>query len=474
MTRIPHRALALLIPALLAVAARAETFDEAVKRADADYQARFLKAADELNRVRAKISDEKAPLLKDMRAAEDRIVAAQAQIEHLQAAEDKSTEDKRKLLSELESQRKSGAYLTTLAHDALAAFGDGLAPGESEALAGPIQEISQRLDDTSGGSTASSAIDATELMLAQTQRELGGYTAKGQSLVSGDNKVYAGTFAFVGPETYFLPDSGPNAGTVRPRAGSPYPIAYPLGDWSSADARAFFQGQAAQVPADASGGKALRLSETRGKVAEQIQKGGVVAYAILAVGALAALMILQKAFDLRNLSLGDPAAIQELLKLVAAGDMAKADAVVKTLKPAPRELFLAGLAGIESPRELLEEQLQTVLLKQRLHFERRLPFLAVIATAAPLMGLLGTVVGMVKTFALITVFGTGNAGKLASGISEVLVATELGLIVAIPTLIAHGFLAQTIQRNLGMLERHAVEFVAAVEISRSTRDSVTA
>ena len=110
-----------------------------------------------------------------------------------------------------------------------------------------------------------------------------------------------------------------------------------------------------------------------------------------------------------------------------------------------------------------------MLLRQRLHFERRLPLLAVIATAAPLMGLLGTVVGMVKTFALITVFGTGNAGKLASGISEVLVATELGLVVAIPTLIAHGFLSQRIQKNLSLLERYALEFVTAAETARTAK-----
>ena len=89
--------------------------------------------------------------------------------------------------------------------------------------------------------------------------------------------------------------------------------------------------------------------------------------------------------------------------------------------------------------------------------------LAVIATAAPLMGLLGTVVGMVRTFALITVFGTGNAGKLAGGISEVLVATELGLVVAIPALVAHGFLATRVQKNLAMLERYALEFITAAK-----------
>jgi biopolymer transport protein ExbB len=474
MKRPSRRLVLLILPLVLAAAARAETFDEAVKRAAADYQTRLQQAADQLNQARAKISGEKAPLLNEMRSAEDRIVAAQARIERLQAAEDQAAEDRRKLLTELESKRKSGAYLTTLAHDALTAFDDGLAPGESERLSSSIQEISQRLDDTSGGTTASSAVDAAELMLEQTRQELGGYTMKGQSLVEGDNRVFTGTFAFVGPETFFLPDQGAGAGTVRPRAGSPFPVAYPLREWASSDAQAFFQGQPSRVLADASGGKALRLSETRGRVLDQIQKGGYVAYAIIAVGAVAALMVLQKILDLKNLSLGDPAAIREVLRLVASGDAAAAAALAKNLKEAPRELFQAGLACLDSPRELLEEQLQTVLLKQRLHFERRLPLLAVIATAAPLMGLLGTVVGMVKTFALITVFGTGNAAKLASGISEVLVATELGLIVAIPTLIAHGFLAQTIQRNLGMLERHAVEFVAAVESSRPAQDPVTA
>jgi biopolymer transport protein ExbB len=94
--------------------------------------------------------------------------------------------------------------------------------------------------------------------------------------------------------------------------------------------------------------------------------------------------------------------------------------------------------------------------------------LAVIAAAAPLLGLLGTVVGMVKTFTLITVFGTGNAAKLSSGISEALVTTELGLSVAIPALILHGFLSYRTQKNLSLLERYAVEFVAASEDHKAT------
>ncbi|HEY4248791.1 MAG TPA: MotA/TolQ/ExbB proton channel family protein, partial [Lacunisphaera sp.] len=158
-------------------------------------------------------------------------------------------------------------------------------------------------------------------------------------------------------------------------------------------------------------------------------------------------------------------AVQNCLRVVADGGGEEA-AAVKSLKHSTRKLVVAGLRHRNEPKELLEERLAAVLLYQRLHYERWLPLLAVIATAAPLMGLLGTVTGMVRTFTLITVFGTGNAGKLAGGISEVLVSTELGLLVAIPTLVAHGFLSQRIQKNLSLLEGYAVEFVTAVEVGK--------
>jgi biopolymer transport protein ExbB len=155
------------------------------------------------------------------------------------------------------------------------------------------------------------------------------------------------------------------------------------------------------------------------------------------------------------------------LQAVASGDRGKAQAALAGINRTSRELFAEGLRNLDAPTGILEEKLEAVLLGQRLHFERRLPLLAVIATAAPLMGLLGTVVGMVKTFTLITVFGTGNAAKLSSGISEVLVATELGLTVAIPALVVHGFLAHRINKNLAVLERQALEFVTAATAAQS-------
>lgn len=443
-----------------------ETFDDAMKRATADYAGRLQKAADELNATRTRIANEKAPLLQQMRSAEDRIVTAESEIDRLETNKSDSTEERRRLLSDLDAVRKNTTYIGTLAHDGLAAYSESLAPGEGQFLSDPVQALGQKLDDA-GGASGVAALDVGDYLLERTRRALGGYTAAGSSLVDGNNEVFKGTFAFVGPETFFMADQGGAAGTVRPRAGSTYPVTYVLQSWNAAEASAFFQGKPGTIVADASGGKALRLKETRGTILEHIQKGGLVAYAIIGVGILAFIMIVQKAVDLGKLSVDTPAAIRDCLAKVASGQKSEAEKSVKALKPAVRELYTVGLQFVSAPKVVLEEHLQSVLLRQRLHFERRLSLLSVIATAAPLMGLLGTVVGMVKTFALITVFGTGNAGKLASGISEVLIATELGLVVAIPTLIAHGFLAHRIQRNLSLLEKNALDFVTAAEASKS-------
>lgn len=460
-------AFTLLVAAMLASAGRgAEPFDEAVKKAAVDYRERVARAAEELNAARTKIADEKAPLLAQMRAAEDRIIVAEAEIIRLEKQHEDGGETRRKLLQELDALRKTVTYMSTLAHDSLKAVADGLAPGEDQLERERLEKLQQPLDDPATVPSGTTATEIAEYMLQRTERALGGYRATGSAIMSDTNELLKGTFAFVGPETFFRPEQGGAAGAVRPREGAKFPTNYPLATWKPDEAAAFFTGAPSAIVADASGGKALRLAETTGTVWEHVKKGGIVAYAIVAVGLLAALLIFQKIRDLSRMGVETPARVEAFLETVAAGATAEASHAVRTLSRSTRDLFEVGLRYADHPKTILEERLQAVLLEQRLHYERRLPLLAVIATAAPLMGLLGTVVGMVKTFALITVFGTGNAAKLSSGISEVLVATELGLAVAIPALVAHGFLAHRIQKNLSLLERYALQFTTAVETAR--------
>jgi biopolymer transport protein ExbB len=459
----PFRLGAALALVLSTAARGAESIDDAMKRATLDYAQRLGAANDELTQARERIDQEKAPLLKAMRAAEVRITDAEVANTRLEAGQERSQENFRKLSMDLDALRRNEGYLDTVAHDSLSALNDGLLPGERQVLSGSILAVQEHFNDPGMRVGGRRSFEVASLLLSHVERSVGGYTAEGSSMVGEDNQMTRGTFAFVGPETFFRPAQGGTSGTVRAREGTGLPVTHLLPAWNPAGADEFFSGRMGTIYADATAGKALRLKETKGTVWQHVRKGGVVSYAILCIGALSLLMILQKVRDLSRMKVDNPEAVQQCLVAIAAGSRGDAERAVGSLRAGTRELFTVGLRNMGKPKELLEEHLDAVLLRGRLHYERWLPLLAVIATAAPLMGLLGTVTGMVRTFALITVFGTGNAGNLASGISEVLVATELGLMVAIPTLIAHGYLSNRIQKNLSLLERYSLEFVTAVQ-----------
>jgi biopolymer transport protein ExbB len=463
--------LSLVLSAALLVSvpvAAADNFDDALKRAAVDYADRLKQASEELNRTRERIAREQAPLLGDLRATEDRIIALEREINRLTTAQEQSISNKRKLLRDIEDVRKTGAYVTTLAGDSLKATGESLAPGEETLVSDRIQELQQALDaGAAAGTGGPVSIDVAEFLLSRTERVLGGSLVPGRAMNSESHLVQEGTLAFVGPEVFFQPAGGGNAGIVRLREGSRQPAFYPQATWPTDQSAALFSGKLGSLPADPTGGKALRLQQTGGTMMEHIEKGGKVAYAIIVVGFVALLLIIHKLMDVAAMRVDTSGRVSAFLRAIAGGDRTGAQAGLAQVSRTTREVFSEGLRYLDAPADILEERLEAVLLGQRLHFERRLPLLAVIATAAPLMGLLGTVVGMVKTFTLITVFGTGSAAKLSSGISEVLVATELGLAVAIPALVVHGFLANRINKNLAVLERQALEFVAAAGSAQS-------
>ncbi|HEY9155478.1 MAG TPA: MotA/TolQ/ExbB proton channel family protein, partial [Opitutaceae bacterium] len=415
---------------------------------------------------RRKIADEKAPLLAALHAAEERIVAAESEIARIETEQEERKDRKRQLQKEREPLLKNLGYASTLAHDAVAAIGDGLAPGEAQAIGPRLKEIIEELGATTKSASEQPTADALELMLHRVERSVGGYQMRGRAIVINRNEVEDGTYAFVGPDAFFRSADGKFSGVLRTREGAVYPIVYPLDNWKPADADAFFQGRRGTVMADATSGKALRLQETTGTLVEHLKRGGAVSLVIITVGLLSVILILNKIFDLVKLKVDEPGKVEVFLSTLPNTPAERRWELLRPLRPVTRELFATGLKHIDDPKSQLEERLFAVLMRIRLHSERRLPLLAVIAVAAPLMGLLGTVTGMVRTFALITVFGTGNAGKLASGISEVLIATELGLLVAIPTLVAHGFLASRIQKKLLLLERYSLEFTTAAQSAK--------
>jgi biopolymer transport protein ExbB len=126
-----------------------------------------------------------------------------------------------------------------------------------------------------------------------------------------------------------------------------------------------------------------------------------------------------------------------------------------------RRLLAEALAHADEPRSQIEEVLHEAILAEVPALESRLSVLSVGAAIAPLLGLLGTVTGMIHTFRLITIFGSGDARMLSGGISEALVTTEAGLIVAIPLLLLHAVLARRVRAITDGLERGALTILNA-------------
>jgi biopolymer transport protein ExbB len=136
-------------------------------------------------------------------------------------------------------------------------------------------------------------------------------------------------------------------------------------------------------------------------------------------------------------------------------------AVLSANSPMGRVLA-AGLANRHRSREVLKEAVQDTGRHVVHELERYLNSLGTIAAISPLLGLLGTVIGMVKVFTAITTAGVGNPGVLAGGISEALITTAAGLSVAIPALIAYRYLRGQVDALVVDMEKEAIKLIDAL------------
>jgi biopolymer transport protein ExbB len=129
-------------------------------------------------------------------------------------------------------------------------------------------------------------------------------------------------------------------------------------------------------------------------------------------------------------------------------------------------ILATGLSNSRSGRETMKDSIQETANQVIHSMERYIGTLGTIAAVAPLLGLLGTVLGMIKVFVAIELQGTGNAGALAGGISEALITTATGLVVAIPAMIIHRFFIRRIDSLAITMEQEAVKLVDALHSDR--------
>jgi biopolymer transport protein ExbB len=170
------------------------------------------------------------------------------------------------------------------------------------------------------------------------------------------------------------------------------------------------------------------------------------------LGILAVVLTFFKLIEVARFRVPARAEINQILDELLGGKPDEAVSMAKGLPGLAGQVVVAGAKYFFCKRRVLEDALYEKLSAVQPRLERFLPFLAVIAAAAPMAGLLGTVLGIMKTFEMMAAFGTGDAKVTAGGIGEALITTFLGLMVAIPTIIVHGALKSLARTRLGQVE----------------------
>ncbi|WP_370978741.1 MotA/TolQ/ExbB proton channel family protein [Agaribacterium sp. ZY112] len=129
-------------------------------------------------------------------------------------------------------------------------------------------------------------------------------------------------------------------------------------------------------------------------------------------------------------------------------------------------ILAAGLSNSRHGRDVMKDSIEEAASEVVHDLERYLGALGTIAAIAPLLGLLGTVIGMIKVFTALNLMGAGNAQVLAGGISEALITTAAGLTVAIPAMIAHRFFVRRVDSLVVLMEQESVKLVDALHSER--------
>ena len=233
------------------------------------------------------------------------------------------------------------------------------------------------------------------------------------------------------------------------------------------DLEGYLAGDRETAPIDLSGGSALAQITHQLGLRDHLEAGGPIVWPILGLAVVALLIVVTRVFFLNRIHANTDRFMGEVNELAARGDWEAAEALVRKhgkRKSPVMEVIKAGLAVRKQDRETQESVLQEAILHQLPRVEKGLSVLAMLGAVAPLLGLLGTVTGMINTFRVITLFGTGDPKLMSGGISEALITTELGLVVAIPIMLLHTYLSRRADHIIGDMEEKAVQMTNIIQI----------
>ncbi|MCP4664907.1 MAG: MotA/TolQ/ExbB proton channel family protein, partial [Deltaproteobacteria bacterium] len=196
---------------------------------------------------------------------------------------------------------------------------------------------------------------------------------------------------------------------------------------------------------------------------ELIVKGGLFMYPIIFCSIVALAIFLERMWVLRRKHIIPDAFILDVEELLKEQRISEAISICQKDTSSISKIFLAGLKTIEKGMRSVKEAIVERGSREATILEKNAGILSTIANVTPLLGLLGTVSGMIKTFNAISVQGIGNPAPLAGGIAEALITTAAGLCIAIPTLVGYRFLKDKADSLIFEMEENSIRVVELIE-----------
>ena len=481
-----HHALTSLLVALLASApfaaqegaANAPKEKRTYSAAAGDVQARLEAAQKELEELRESIAATQLPMSKKLGELESEMLDLERDFNKSELDLNSRKLAAANLKKRIDALEETNRYLSeTLIAEYIREFKSRLHISEDQLYEERLQAAEARI--SSGQLSELEVLEAQagliDLSLDRLEDVLGGSRFDGEALDAG-GLVNQGTFVMVGPVVLFRSSTSEEAiGLVEQKIGSLQPSLVPYVDETLAPVAAGLVADGSgTLPFDPTLGDATKVLQTEQEtLLDEIEKGGFVIWPILGMASLALLIALWKWLTLTLVPMPSRRRVNELLESLGGRDREVIGQRAKSLRGPLGKMLQAGVDHLREPRDLIEEVMYERVLTTRFKLQSLLPFIAICAASAPLLGLLGTVTGIIETFKTITIQGTGNVKSLSGGISEALITTKFGLIVAIPSLLLHALLARKARGMIARMETTAVAFANRVSRSPWSRSSGT-
>jgi biopolymer transport protein ExbB len=423
---------------LAALSTQAQSFSSVQTQASEKLE----NALAEFGALQESISTEKVPLATKLNGLESEVTELKDELKRLERLRDSRDLNLSALEAEVKARRDEMDYAKNLLVEFVNNQSASADASERQLYEAEFLEVLNAADAPSEGDAGAvaaieSLIKGVELGVTRLNTLVGGHSFEGKAVMPTGN-FETGKFLIFGPVVFFSADNQSDAGiTLQGDSGEPALIS--LNKSFSGMPEAILAG-GGMLPLDPTLGKALALETTKDSLIEHIKKGGFWIYPILTIAFISLIIGIFKLFELSGVKRIPKGTLIEVLNAIQEGDQKKALEKANSMSGAAQDIVVAGVKNIGHGRDLIEQSMEEVLMRLQPKLERLISIVWITAATAPLLGLLGTVTGIITTFKLLTIFGSGDPKALGGGISEALITTEFGLIVAIPSLILHAFL----------------------------------